>query len=121
MDADTVHYRVSNFHAWVIIVLSIGIDTLVFMVALIPFVGGIIGTFLGALAFFIFIVWFMVLGVHFLDKTERLAFKITMLLTELIPYVNILPMWTIGNILIIHQSRADDRKKAREAQQAGTA
>lgn len=110
--------RMSGFHSGTLISVAVFFEVVQVILSLIPFIGGLIASLITLFAFLVFWVWFHVLGIGFFDTTLRLVVRMTMLFTEIIPYVNMLPILTIGTILVIWQVRHEDKKYNKERRES---
>lgn len=111
-------HRINGFHMTTLIGVAFLLETLQLLVSFVPFAGGLVASLISLLAFLIFWVWFHILGVGFFDTTLRLVTRMIMMFTEIIPYVNILPILTIGTILVIWEVHQEDKKYNQKMQEA---
>ncbi len=79
--------------------LAITCDIILALIAsFIPFVGWVINAFLTIIIFLTFFMWFKMKGIKF-NSPRKLATLPIGLIIELIPYINILPGWTVSVII----------------------
>ncbi len=90
--------------AGMIIVLALIFDAIQIFLTL-TVIGTVFSWFVSGLAWIIFLVWFMLLGVSYFDKggAVRLLTVFASVITELLPLINALPGLTIGVTALIVQ------------------
>ncbi len=77
----------------------------------IAMLGWIIGAALSAISILVFIAWFRLIGVGFLDKMgARIFIMAGNSILEFLPYVNVLPWSTMSIWAITQTVRSDDRE-----------
>jgi len=111
-DEGTVTYRIGTVQACFMVGIAIIGDLLQFLLSLtgILAIGADVVTFLTES---ILGIWFMISGVGFMSgkkATSKFLNVIGTTVIELIPIVDALPTLTIGTILLIRASRAEDRE-----------
>lgn len=75
--------------------VAIIFDVILALISLIPFVGWIINALISVVAFLTFFMWFRTKGIKF-NSPRKMASLPAGFLLELIPYLNILPGWTVA-------------------------
>ena len=108
---ESVTYRVNNFHAISIISISVCVDAFQILLSFIPVAGWMLAAVLGVITKGIFILWFLILGVGFADKMNKVAINTVVGFFEFLPLSSAVPMLSVGNVLIIIHSRNTDREK----------
>lgn len=73
-------------------------DVILALIALIPFVGWIINFLLGIIVFLTFFIWFKTKGMKYTSARKIASLPLGFLI-EMIPYINILPGWTVSVII----------------------
>ena len=101
--------RISDFEARFIIIIAIIVD-IVGLAGLIPFLGLPIALIINFLMFTTLWIWFRLHKVSAFEKFERIVIKLSPLVIENIPFVNIIPSWTVSTIILIWLVRRDDAK-----------
>ncbi len=102
--------RINNFNATALVSIAILIDTFQFLFGLIPFIGGIIGSFIGLLSFMIFWVWYKMLRITFGDKMKKFVIRFSFYILDFIPFIGMLPLFTVGVIVTIKTTRDEDKE-----------
>lgn len=97
----TPRKRISNFQAVALISLSVVFDLL----SLIPIVDWIVLI----LYWIIFPIWFKLLGISLLQARKMGSLMVTSVI-EAIPFVSMLPGFTVSTILIIKNVRKEDKR-----------
>ena len=105
--------RINGFHTIFLMVFALGADTAQLSLGWIPF-GGVI---VGASSRLNFWVWFKVLGVGYADTSDRYFLNSGMTFAEILPLINLAPMWSIGTAFIIRGVHSEDKKYNKEQQQ----
>lgn len=100
--------RVNNFNAVAILGISALVDGVQIFVTFIPFVGVIIAMMIGIFARLIFIVWFAVLNVPFINSTRRFVVTVATTIGEVLPFSSAVPLWVLSNAFIIWDVRMED-------------
>ncbi len=110
-----VQYRINNVTFALILAGALIIDGLGFLLAL-TVVGSIIGTFMGVLAGIILWITFMLHGVKYSGTAglKKIAATFGTMVAEMIPMINALPMVTVGAVIVVVQSRGEDREEAKK-------
>ncbi|MFP4539751.1 MAG: hypothetical protein ACLFNN_02325 [Candidatus Paceibacterota bacterium] len=107
--------NISSTTATLMISVALLADALLLITGLfhfIPAVGTIVAFFLSLMiniyVNLIFITWFLIIGEGFVSP-RKLIIKLTAVLLGIIPFVNLLPWWTIATLLIISSIRAKEK------------
>lgn len=79
-------------------------DLVQFFLNWIPFLGWILTSLLGVVAWLTFLLWFKMHGVDFVKPSRALTLGGGFLI-ELIPIVNDLPAWTVAVLILIASTR----------------
>ncbi|MEK7100866.1 MAG: hypothetical protein AAB921_02090 [Patescibacteria group bacterium] len=110
-----VQHRINNVTFALILAVTLIIDGLGFLLAL-TVVGSIIGIFMGVLAGIILWVIFMAHGVKYSGTAglKKIAATFGTMVLEMIPMINALPMVTVGAVIVVLQSRTEDREEAKK-------
>jgi len=107
MDDSEIKYRVDNTQKIFLISASLMTDAIQAMLNIFA-----IGFLLTPFAGLFFLTWFYFLGIKFTKGGgKNLGVSITTFIIEMIPYVNILPGWTVSTIILIANSRKEDQGK----------
>lgn len=77
------------------VTVALVIDVILAIISFIPFIGWIINILISMVTFMTFFMWFRTHGIKFNSPNKMLALPASFLL-ELIPYLNILPGWTVA-------------------------
>lgn len=77
------------------VTVSLTFDIILGIISLIPYVGWIINALISVVAFMTFYMWFRTKGIKFTSPRKMMALPAGFLF-ELIPYLNILPGWTVA-------------------------
>lgn len=107
--------KISDGTAFLMVSLALFFDSgqgIANIIGLIPIVGNIFGSMLafiiGFFAWLSFYTWFKIHGVNFMSPKRLIAF-LGAGITELIPYINILPAWTFAVLFIIATTRIEEK------------
>lgn len=115
-----VRYRVSNVSLGFMLALAVVFDLLQFLLTL-TVVGALFTLLFGFVGFIIYAIWFLILGVNYIQGRKAAAKLGTLIATwvvEFMPLLNALPSMTVGVLLIALISRAEDRATFKEEQEA---
>jgi predicted membrane protein len=108
-----VRYRIGNVAAGFILAFTVIADLSQFLLTLTG-VGALLAPLVTFLVTTTLFIWFLLLGVNYIAGKRAAAKAITALsvvVAEFIPVINALPTFTIGAIVIIWSSRAEDKDK----------
>jgi hypothetical protein len=83
----------SNSTVFLMIFTALFFDTLQLLIGWVPVVGNIFADILSVFIFMTFFLWFMMNGISMITP-KRLASMLGGGLIEMIPYVDLLPVWT---------------------------
>lgn len=104
--------RIGNVTAFLMISMAVIFDAVQFLLNFIPGLGQIAGLFITFLTATIFGLWFLLLGVSYFGG-KKAGLKMTAafgsVITELVPIVSALPAITMGVVVIIIATWAEDR------------
>ncbi|MFP4616918.1 MAG: hypothetical protein ACLFNR_02050 [Candidatus Paceibacterota bacterium] len=107
--------NISSTTATLMISVALLVDVLLLISGLfnfIPALGNVVSLFLSFMintyASLTFITWFFIIGEGFV-KPNRIVVKSTAIILGFIPFVNMLPWWTISTILLIAFIRGDEK------------
>lgn len=103
-----VKYRISKLTATFMLVIALIIDLVELLLALL-LVGLVLNRLITLLEWFIFGLWFTILGVPFFTGGKRMATTTGGIIIGLIPGVGALPEFTLSIFLLILISRSEDR------------
>jgi len=108
----TTNYRISGFSFWAIMGCTLLLDGLQFILTL-TIVGSVVAFFLGLLGGIALWLTFTLHGVKYSGTRglKKIASTFGTLVLEVIPFINALPLITIGAYILILQTRAEDREK----------
>lgn len=106
---DTVKYRVSNTNAIFLVSAAITIDIVQALLNLFA-IGIFLNRLISPFTWLFFVTWFYFLGVKFTKGGGKNAAKsLISLAVEMVPILDLLPGWTVSNLLIISTSRLEDK------------
>jgi hypothetical protein len=110
-----VSYRINNVTFGLILASTAIVDLVGFLLAL-TVIGSIAGTFIGVLAGILLWITFMIHGVKYSGTAglKKVAATFGTMVLEMIPMINALPMVTTGAVIVVLQSRIEDKAKAKE-------
>jgi hypothetical protein len=86
--------------------VAITFDFAQFLIGFIPVLGQIIGWFISATAGFTFWLWFRLLGISFSRKKRGVTLAVGGVV-EMIPFLNMLPVWTSAVVRIIISTKTE--------------
>lgn len=110
-DENEIKYRVDSLQAIFLISASLAVDIVQALLDLFV-VGVIINRIISPLAWLFFLTWFYFLGIKFTKGGgKNLGTSLVSLAIEMIPYVDLLPGWTVATLLLIAASRREDKGK----------
>lgn len=111
----TTNYRISGFSFWAIIGCTVLLDGLQFFLTL-TIVGSVVAFFLGLLGGIALWLTFTLHGVKYSGTRglKKIASTFGTMVLEVIPFINALPLITIGAYMLIQQTRAEDREKQQQ-------
>ncbi|MFM2357539.1 MAG: hypothetical protein RJA61_276 [Candidatus Parcubacteria bacterium] len=89
---------VSRITFLMMMAVAIVCDISLALIALIPYVGWVINGLLSPCVFILFFTWYKIKGIKY-TSMRKMAVLPAGLLIEMIPYINILPGWTVSVIL----------------------
>jgi len=105
-------YRIGTATFFLMISLALFFDIAQIVITILSFgtIGAIISPILSGLAWFLFYIWFKMKSID-LMSSRRFVRNILTGLAELIPYIDLLPMWTTTIILTTRETRKEDRRR----------
>ncbi len=107
--------RISPSTGKLMIATAFGLDFLQGIIAAIPIAGVIIADLvINPIIIAVFWVWLILHKVHFNNNMRLLALMWGGFFLELIPLLNILPIWTLTIFMTILMVRNKDKKKIKE-------
>ncbi len=106
--------RISSSDGQLMVIVAIGLDFFQGMIGLIPIIGLILSPLLSIFIFLFLWVWLKMHGVGIVDSVERIAIMFGGFLVELIPLLNILPVWTLMIFITVLLVRHSDKRKIDE-------
>lgn len=117
-DGVEVKYRVDDMQVVFLVSMSLLIDIVQALLNLF-FVGIIINRIITPFAWLLFLTWFYFLGIKFTKGGgKNMGTSLISMVIEMIPYLDLLPGWTVATILLIAASRREDKGK-KPAQKKG--
>lgn len=104
--------KIGNAQAAMMITVAIMIDLLQFVFGLL-LIGVILNYFISFMAFLIFWFWFILNGISFTRSMKEFRIGITFFGTAFgeiapIPFLNVLPIWTLGIIAVMAMTRVKE-------------
>ena len=104
--------RIHVVIAFAMVATALLIDIVQILFEWLPAVGPIIGWFFAAFGFIVFGIWFMLVGVNYLDRNGAVKVMVSLAscVVELIPFVDMIPALTLGVLSLILITRAEDGK-----------
>lgn len=106
--------RISGGTKAALIATSLAWQGIGFFAGMVPVVGSV-WEWTGYIVFF---VWFAILGVSFMqgkDAVKKFGAMLGGLITESIPFLNMIPAQTASVLYVIYTTRREDRDKARQS------
>lgn len=108
---DEIKYRVDGLQAIFLISASLAIDIIQALLNLF-IVGVFLNRIVGPFVWLFFLTWFYFLGIKFTKGGgKNMGISIISMIIEMIPYVDLLPGWTVATVLLISASRREDKGK----------
>lgn len=113
------NYRISGFSFWAIIACTLTIDGIQFLLTL-TVAGSIVALVLGLLSGFCLWLTFTLHDVKYSGTRglKKIAASFGTMVLEIIPFINALPLVTVGAFILIQQTRAEDREKQKQEEEA---
>ncbi len=113
------NYRISGFSFWAIIACTLVIDGIQFVLTL-TVVGSAVALVLGLLSGFTLWLTFTLHGVKYSGTRglKKMAASFGTMVLEVIPFINALPLVTVGAFILILQTRAEDREKQKQEEES---
>lgn len=108
--------RIGRFTAISMVSVSVFFDLIEFILTLLA-IGLILNTIIGMVKWFLFWLWFTLLGVKFFGNTKRLKIGAGTFILGLIPIINALPEFTTGILMTIRDVRKEDKVKMAQVEQ----
>jgi len=105
--------RITNITAGLIIGTALFIDIIIAILAWIPYVGWIINIAVGWFAFMSFWLWFKLKEISLASLKKKIAMA-GLNIVGLLPFLGVIPGWTLSVILIIIWSRVEDKALSEE-------
>lgn len=110
-DQNEIKYRIDSTQAILLVSASLTIDIVQSLFDLCA-IGWLTNPIIGPFAWLGFTTWFYFLGIKFTKGGgKNLGISLTSLVIEMIPYVDLLPGWTVATLLLIAASRREDKGK----------
>lgn len=107
---DSPRYRIGSLNAFFLISFSLTVD-LVQAILDLFIIGGIINRIISPFVYLILWTWFHFLGIKFAKSGKNAASLLVGFIIEMIPYIDLLPGWTVSTIILISNSRREDAGK----------
>lgn len=92
----------------------VGLEIFQGIVGALPIAGVLLGPMVGFLIWLTFFIWFKLHGVTMGDNIKRMGIMLAGFFFELIPVLNILPIWTVTIFITIVIVRNEDKKKIKD-------
>jgi hypothetical protein len=106
--------RIDSTDGQLMVITAFGLDFFQGIIGAIPFAGPIIAPVISLFIWFTFFIWLKLHGVSITDTIERIALMFGGFLLELVPLLNILPIWTLTILITVLLVQRSDRKKREE-------
>ena len=106
--------RIDSSDGKLMTITALGFDSFQGLMSAIPFAGLILGPLVSFLVWLTFFIWLKLHGVTIGDSVERMAVMFAGFFFELIPLLNILPIWTLTIFITVKLVQRTDRKKIKE-------
>lgn len=87
---------------------ALAVDVIEFLLDLIV-IGAIVNRFISVFAFLFFLTWFYLLGVKFTKNPSNVNSFIIGFIIKLIPFLDLLPAWTVLTVRMIYLTRKEDK------------
>jgi len=120
MDEKKVKLRVNSITAFLLVSVSLTVDIIQALLDIF-IIGGVINRIISPFVWLSFLTWFYFLGIKFFKNPKNQTISIIGFVIEMIPYIDILPGWTVSTIILINTSRREDRGRKPKTEQAGIA
>ena len=108
--------KIGNVTAGLMVACALLVDGLQFLLTL-TVVGSVVASILTPIIAFMFWLWFALMGVQYLGRGggKKALIALTAGIAELVPFINALPVTTVGVVGIIATERAEEKKQAHQA------
>ncbi len=100
--------RIKWWMAGCLVAVAVTIDLIQLLLTLVV-VGAVISPIITIGATMLFWTWYKMLGISFVTNPKQIATLTTQFFGELIPVVDVLPLWTIGTIVTIVITNSEDK------------
>ena len=100
--------RVSNIQGVFMIAVAGVVDGIQFLLNFIPIMGWIFSALVSVFAFLLFYLWFKLNGVTFMESILKFIIRFVVMVLEIIPVLNFLPLWFLSTIIMIFIIKAED-------------
>lgn len=113
-----VRYRISTITAGIILAATAVSDALQFFLT-ITLVGSVVSMIMGVLLGIVLWITFTLHGVKYSGSAglKKVASTFGTMAAEMVPFVDALPLITVGAVIIIMQTRKEDKETAKEEAQ----
>ncbi len=106
--------RIDSGTGKLMVAVAFGFDLFQGVVGLTPFVGWVLSPMIGLIIWLTFWIWLKLHGVSVVESVERMAILFGGFLVELVPILNILPVWTLTIFVTVLLVQREDKKKIKE-------
>lgn len=108
-------YRISGFSLWAVVGFALTLDLLQFLLTL-TVVGSVGAFFLGAVGGIALWLIFILHGVKYSGSgaLKKIGASFGTLVLEMIPFIDALPLITVGAVMVILQTRKEDVEKQKQ-------
>lgn len=101
-------YRIGMLQAAFMILFGMFLDSVDLLLDLFFGAGIIFDSIIGIIGWLVFYLWFKLNNVSFTNPKTAMRFNGTVI-AEIVPFINQLPMWTIGIVVTIVAVRLEDK------------
>ncbi len=102
--------KISDSEAFLMIGVALFFDALQALFGWVPIIGNVLAALVGIFAFLTFFLWFYTNGIKMLTP-KRLTSMIGGGIIEMVPYLNILPAWTMVVVYLIGTTKIKEIAK----------
>ena len=106
--------RIDSETGRLMVITALGFDFFQGIIGMLPFVGFILAPLISFLIWLTFWIWLKLHGVSLGDNIKRMAIMFGGFLLELVPILNILPVWTLTIFITVLMVQRDDKRKIKE-------
>ena len=106
--------RIDSSTGLLMVIVALGFDFFQGIIGILPIAGFILAPLISLFIWLTFWIWLKLHGVNITDKTKRIVIMWGGFLLELIPLLDILPIWTITIFITVLSVQHSDKVKIKE-------